>query len=561
MSALKTGADTIVIGNVLTMNDGQAAAEAVAISAGKVIAVGSRQAILETRTAATRVHDFGKATVIPGFNDSHAHMDGVGLKFIRPPMEGLKSIADVLARIRQLAATTPKGEWIVTMPLGTQPYYFDALEGLAEKRVPTRQELDSAAPDHPVYISSPNGFWGHPPSHSAMNSLALQRNGVTRDTKPESPHITIVKDASGEPTGQFIEYSYVSVIDADIFPAVPRFTYEDRRDAVVRAMKLYHAAGTTSVYEGHGFGPEVLSACREVWERGDMTMRMSIVVSPAWRTPEEADQVMRDWMPLLRGRGTGDAYFNVSGVFISYGGESCVTHIQHKDVSNVGWSGLVQQTNTPENFEALCMLAGKHNIRANVIISDKLHEIAPIMQRVARHFPLAERRWVMQHVSRSNAANLQVLKELGMPVTLIPPHYLWKAGVRFLDLDNEAMDYLSPAKQLHEMGVHVSAATDAVPYNPLFCMWAMTARRERTTNRLMGEGGLVSNEVALRLLTRAGAYLTFEESVKGQLAPGFYADLAVLSGNPLETTGLALTDLQCKATMVGGRWVHGESQP
>ncbi|QJW85524.1 amidohydrolase family protein [Ramlibacter terrae] len=118
------------------------------------------------------------------------------------------------------------------------------------------------------------------------------------------------------------------------------------------------------------------------------------------------------------------------------------------------------------------------------------------------------------------------------------------------------MDYLSPAKQLFELGVPVAAGTDAVPYNPLFCMWAMTTRRERLTGRVMGEGGIASNEVALRLLTRGGAYLSFEENEKGQLVPGHHADIAVLSGDPLATKGDALRDLSCRATMVGGRWVH-----
>lgn len=85
----------------------------------------------------------------------------------------------------------------------------------------------------------------------------------------------------------------------------------------------------------------------------------------------------------------------------------------------------------------------------------------------------------------------------------------------------------------------------------------MTVRRERTTGRVMGEGGRVSNAVALRLLTREGAYLSVEEGLKGQLVAGQFADVTVLSGDPLATSGDALLDLRCVATMVGGRWVHG----
>jgi predicted amidohydrolase YtcJ len=349
------------------------------------------------------------------------------------------------------------------------------------------------------------------------------------------------------------------MLERDLLPAVPRFSYEQRREGLRRAMHAYHAKGTTSIYEGHGNAPEILSACRDLHEHGELTMRMSLVVSPAWGSVAEAERVMRDWLPLVRGRGVGDAMFRVSGVFIAYGGDPCVTHIVQRNIPDVGWSGLIPQANTPEEFEQLCLLAACHDLRVHTVVSDKLHEIVPIMERIAAQYPIGARRWVLEHISVATSADLQRVKQLGVAVTLIPPHYLWKVGHRFLNLTPEQLDLLSPARALSEIGVPVAAGTDAVPYDPLFCMWAMTTRRERTTGRVMGAGGIVSNEAALRLLTTCGAWLTFEEQVKGPLASGCYADLAVLSGNPLTAGGDDLLALRCQATMVGGRWVYGES--
>jgi predicted amidohydrolase YtcJ len=130
----------------------------------------------------------------------------------------------------------------------------------------------------------------------------------------------------------------------------------------------------------------------------------------------------------------------------------------------------------------------------------------------------------------------------------------------FTDLDEEALDLLSPAQSLVDLGVPVSAATDAVPNDPLFCMWTMLARKDRRSGRVMGARGIVSNETALRLLTVNGAWLTFEEDRKGPLLPAYFADIAVLSGNPLTATAEGLLDITCEATMVGGRWVHGHPQ-
>ncbi|QJW85526.1 hypothetical protein HK414_26220 [Ramlibacter terrae] len=86
--------------------------------------------------------------------------------------------------------------------------------------------------------------------------------------------------------------------------------------------------GTTSAYEGHGSTPDVLAAYRELWEHGDLTMRMAMTVSPRWRSYDEAAIVMRDWAPLLRGRGMGDAQFRVSGFFIAHGGDPCARAVR-----------------------------------------------------------------------------------------------------------------------------------------------------------------------------------------------------------------------------------------
>src|SRR5690606_34142856 len=125
----------------------------------------------------------------------------------------------------------------------------------------------------------PGGYWGEPPCHAALNSRALQLNGIDRHTRPTSPNTVMETDTHGEPTGVFVEKSYVNLLEPDLLPAVPRFTYDERRDGVTRAMALYHRMGTTSIYEGHGSAPDVLAAYKEVWERGDLTMRTSMVVS------------------------------------------------------------------------------------------------------------------------------------------------------------------------------------------------------------------------------------------------------------------------------------------
>jgi predicted amidohydrolase YtcJ len=226
-------------------------------------------------------------------------------------------------------------------------------------------------------------------------------------------------------------------------------------------------------------------------------------------------------------------------------------------MGDTGWGGGLPSVNTPSDFEELCLLAGRYNLRLHTLASDRLHEVVPILERVAKHYPIGERRWVIEHISKASERDLNAIKAMGVAVTLIPAHYLWKVGHTFASLDDQQLDLLSPARGLIELGVPVSAATDAVPNDPLFCMWVMLARKDRRSGKVMGANGALTNEAALRLLTVNGAWLTFEEDRKGPLLPGYFADIAVLSGNPLNVSAEGLLDIRCVATMVGGRWVHG----
>ncbi len=550
-------ADTIMLGNILLLDRQGTRAEAIAIAGGKVLQAGSRDAIEALRGPATKVHDFKSSTLIPGFNDTHAHSDSLGLKTIRPSLSETRSIADVQRVIRELAAARAPGEWIVTMPIGEPPFYWNADSYLAEGRLPTRYELDEAAPDNPVCIASPSGFWGEPPCFTVLNSLALRLNGIDGSTRPNVDGVEIVRDHAGEPTGVIIERNYTRMAEPDLLRAVPRFTPEDRIEGLRRSLAMYHDKGTTSVYEGHGCAPDVISAFRQLHEDNELTLRSGLVVSPAWVGTDEADYAMRHWLPWARGRGLGDDMLRISGIFVGYGGNPQFRDLLKKDIGDLGWGGGIASVNSPSDFEELCMLAGKYNLRLHTLASDKLHEVVPILERVARHYPIGQRRWVVEHISKATPRDLASLKAMGVAVTLIPAHYLWKVGHTFASLSEEQLDLLSPARALAELGVPVSAATDAVPNDPLFCMWVMLARQDRRSGKTMGAQGALDHETALRMLTVNGAWLTFEEDRKGPLLPGYYADIAVLSGNPLTTTAEGLLDIRCQATMVGGRWVHG----
>lgn len=554
-----TAAATLVFrsGRVLALDDADTRGTAIALTGDRVLAVGSDAEIDRLTRPDTVVRALDGATVIPGFNDAHAHMDREGLKEIRPSLADCRSVADILEKVRALAAAAAPGDWIVTMPVGWPPHYFDGLQTLAERRMPTRAELDAAAPRNPVYIPGLFGNWGRPPGHAALNSEALRLNGITRDSRPRLKGVEIERDATGEPTGVIVEHNPRPTVEFDLLKAVPRFGLADRTAGLKRSMAIYNAVGTTSVYEGHGCAPETIAAYRNLWERGEMTVRATLVASPTWADLAEARTALRDWFATARGRGLGDPWLRVSGIHIAYGGDPLLAALARADLPNTGWSGFVEQAVSKGEFRDYCFLMAENDLRLNTIVSDQLHEVVPVLEEVNARFPLAGRRWVIQHIARARRADLERLKALQVEVTTIPVYFLWKGGHWYLD-ESDGGNGVVAHRDMLEMGLPFAAATDNIPYDPLFTLWSMVERRDRVTARAIGPGQGLTSLQALRALTVAGARLSFEEGVKGPLSPGRFADLCVLTHDPTVLAGDDLFALpKVLSTVVGGREVFG----
>ena len=302
--------DLIVRGaKVITLDASSTIAEAFAVRDGQVSAVGAYADIVRRRGPQTRILDAAGKIVTPGFFDGHPHMDRQGLKARGGvPLEGCSSVAEIVERVREAVARTPKGQWVVTMPMGTPPTdYVYRPEQLAEGRFPTRQDLDAVSPDHPVYIRAPWGWWSHRPFPSVANTMAMKKAGVTRASV--APYNTqMLVDGAGEPTGVFLDRNYAPIMEYTLFKCVPRITYEDRVAGVRLGCAAYSAVGTTAAYEGHGLTPPLLDAYRQVHAAGDLTVRMQIPLSiptAAFDNRKIAD-ILHHWAATLRDRGSGD---------------------------------------------------------------------------------------------------------------------------------------------------------------------------------------------------------------------------------------------------------------
>ena len=543
-------------GNVVTLDPALPAAEAVAISGDRIAEVGANRDIRRLAGADTRLVDLAGRTVVPGLVDAHAHMDREGLKLLCPSLAGARSIDDVLQRIEPLVKAAAPGDWIVTMPLGDPPYYLDVPGNLRERRFPTRHDLDRVAPRNPVYIRSIWGYWRHTlPLVSIANSEALRLAGITRQTVPPWDGIQIARDSAGEPTGIFIEQTYIPVVELSLMAAVPRFTHQDRARGLRDSMRIYNATGTTSVVEGHGVADEVMRVYDETAGRGELTVRAHLTVSPAWGGADPAAIASRiaAWKPRIAGRGSGDAFLRVAGLVAETNPTADVA-VRARSMPYTGWAGFSYDAALPRGqLRAVLLTAAREDIR----ILSMGTGLLDLYEEVNRLVPIRDRRWVIEHIGILTGDEIGRIRDLGVVLTTHTNRYLYKEGDQFrAQAGPGGEDTIVPLRRLKAAGVHVALATDNVPPSLFWPVWQAVARVGRITGRVIGPAQRLSRADALRAATLEGAYLTFEEDQKGSIVTGKLADLVVLSDDPLTCAEVRIRDITADMTIVGGRIVY-----
>ena len=552
-----SAADLILTnGKIITVDPAFTIAQAIAIAGDRILAVGPDAAMAAMAGPATRVVDLKGKAVIPGITDGHAHMDREALRNVFPALGPVRSIRDIQDRIAELARAKQPGEWIVTMPIGDPPYYFEVPESLAEKRWPTRQELDAAAPENPVFIRSIWGYWrGTFPLVSCANTEALRRAGITRDTVSPVDTVKIEKDANGDPTGVFVEREMAPVAELIWFRQAAAFTPADRLRTLPQSARAYHAFGTTSVFEGHGASTELLRTYKQAHREGALTMRAALAFSPNWQAAGAAPlgPFVEAWAGWLGEPGFGNDWLKMSGLYV-HAGREAADDVRARAAPYTGWAGFNSNHGLPrDQAKQLLLHCAANDIRAVMIGSSNLD----LYDEVDREIPLQGRRWVISHISTIPPRDIERIVRMGLVLTTHTNNYLYKGlHAQAQRLPPERHGEIVPLRSLLNAGVKISLATDNVPVSPFLPIWQTVARTSYKTKERIGAGEALSRADALRCATVGGAYLTFDENKKGSLEVGKLADLAVVSADPLVTEESSIPDTHSLMTMVGGRIVH-----
>jgi predicted amidohydrolase YtcJ len=541
-------------GTVLTLDRASGTAQAIALQGERIAAVGGDRDISALIGTGTKVVELAGRTVMPGLTDGHAHLDREGLKGLLPSLAGCKSIRELVERLRALAAATPAGQWIVTMPLGEPPEYRWSESMFAEGRLPTRDDLDRASSSHPILIRCAWGYWsGQLPLVSIVNSAALQAAGIARSTAPPSPLVEIDRDASGEPTGIVRDKAFQPIAEFTLFRCAPHFTADDRARTLEASMRIYISHGTTAVFEGHGVAQEAIDAWVKLRAANRQTVRGSLTFSPGWSGANEAD--VRKWVTdnaaKLRGKGEGDAWLRIAGLFTEIDASPAESRLRAQCAPQTGWAGFNYDMGlSRDNLLELLRAAAREKLRVCAIQAPMLDLFA----EAAKESPTAGLRWVIAHPITMDARQVALARDLGVCITTHTNAYVWKRASEVLarvGKENEAT--ICPIRSLLDAGVPVALATDNVPVSLWPCVWQAVARIDRQTGGAIAAGQRISREEALRCATTQGAYLMLDEAERGTLEAGKLADLLVLPENPLTMPEERLQHLAPDLTIAGGR--------
>jgi predicted amidohydrolase YtcJ len=507
-----------------------------------VIGVGSDRDMLKLSGRRTQSIDAGGGTVLPGINDSHVHLNGLG--FDLPPFNINVDTATIEELVGLVAAATAGA---------TSPGSWIRGGGWNENRLPRaprRTDLDPVSGDHPVILRD---FSGH---MLAVNSKVLQLAGITRDTVPPAGGV-IEKDAAGEPTGVLRE-SAQGLVQA----LVPPFTPEETENAIRTGIALLHAQGVTSMTDP-GIGYTQLDLYRRMSLEGTLAVRMTALITGG-RSPEEVRNTLAAYRPL---KGVDPRMLTAPGCKLIIDGvptaaQTAWLHEPYVDGRNgvpvIAGATIEEAVANIREMIALVHDAGLQvgtHATGDAGIDTVVSAYLAAMRGNRRfHDP---RHYVI-HGDLTPVETLRTMARNNIGVNM-------NATIKYLlgrtldaNLGPERTDYQWPYRTALDLGVKVTSASDAPVTPPSWRQGVQSAvLREGRFGGVAGEAERISVEEALVTYTRTSAWQDRAERWKGTLEVGMAGDVCVVSGDVLDGDPHTIVDMPIAATVLGGTVVYG----
>ncbi|WP_439588722.1 amidohydrolase [Hydrogenophaga sp.] len=533
------GQTLVVEGDIITMDAARPRAQAMAVRDGRIVAVGSPD---EARAAAGpdhRVIRYTSGTVVPGLIDTHNHMQWTGIQTRLVDLASARSIADIQDAIRAYAARHVDVPWITS---GSGWHVVN----LKEQRYPTRQELDAACADRPIYLPRV----GHA---GVANTLALKLAGITAET-PNPEGGKIERDAAGEPNGVLMEPPAFEPVAR----LVPPPSMGDQEGALLDIQKRYHAAGLTGIVDP-GVTPEMMTVYQNLWARNELTIRSVLMPLVDSSLPVEENLARIRQFGVRTGFGDARMKLGAVKLFLD-GGASLGTSLMREPYPDERCNCGIQVTPT-ENFRAIARMCATSGWSLGVhTVGGKAIDIAlDVFEEIDREIPLKPMRFSLIHAYLwPEERNIRQAQKMGITVATQCSMQYTFGPLLVQRFGTVLMSLATPVRSWLDGGVVVGGGSDSpvTPFAPLLGLWQARTRRIAGADEPVGKLQAVSGEEALAMYTRDAAFVAFSEHERGVLRPGLLADWTVLSVDPVECDPDALQHASVLATAVGGEVVH-----
>ena len=511
-------------------------AQAVAIRDGKFLAVGSEAEVMQHAGPETQVIDLHGHTAIPGLNDSHLHLIRGGLNYnLELRWEGVPSLADALRMLKNQAERTPSPQWVRVVG-GWNEFQF------AEKRMPTLEELNKAAPDTPVFVL-------HLYDRALLNRAALRVVGYTKDT-PNPPGGEIVRDSSGEPTGMLIARPNAMILYATLAKG-PKLPLEYQVNSTRQFMRELNRLGLTSAIDaGGGFQnyPEDYQVIAELHEKKQLTIR--IAYNLFTQRPKQELEDFELWTDMLK-PGQGSDFFRHNGA-----GEMLV--FSAADFEDF----LEPRPDLPQTMEQELEPVVRHLVeqrwpfRLHATYDESISRMLDVFEKVDRDIPFNGLPWFFDHAETITPRNIERVRALGGGIAI--QDRMAFQGEYFVDRYGiEATKHTPPVAKMLAAELPVGLGTDATrvsSYNPWTSLYWLVSGRTVGGMALYPQG--LPRETALQLFTHGSAWFSSEQGKKGQIKVGQLADLAALSADFFGVEEEAIKWIESVLTVVDGKIVY-----
>ena len=525
-------------GAITTLNVANPQVTAVAISSGRIQAIGGEE--LKTLAKDNTVQiDLKGRRVIPGLNDSHIHVIRGGLNFnMELRWDGVPSLALALSMLREQARRTPPPQWVRVIG-GWTEFQF------AERRMPTLEEINAVAPDTPVFVL-------HLYDRAMVNQAGLRVLGYTKVT-PDPPGGQIQRDKQGNPTGLLIAKPNALILYASLAKG-PKLGLDDQVNSTRHFMRELNRLGITSCIDaGGGFQnyPDDYQVIEQLAERDELTLRIAYNLFTQ-KPKEEYDDFAR-WIGMTEpGKGSDVYKMNGAGEMLVFSAADFEDFLEPRpDLQPVMEAELKKVVGL--------LVAKRWPFRLHATYNESISRFLDIFEEVDREVPFQGLRWFFDHAETISEKNMERVRRLQGGIA-IQDRMAFQGEYFVARYGTEAAKRTPPITRMLELGIPVGAGTDATrvsSYNPWVSLYWLASGKTVGGLPLYDEKNRIDRIAALRLYTKGSSWFSGDEEKKGEIAVGQFADLAVLSADYLTVPEVEIKGIEAVLTLMGGRIVHG----